>query len=97
MHKRLHEQGKKVVIWGAGSKTVSYITTLGVEKKIQYTIDINPYKQETFLAGTGHRIVSPEVIKDNKPDVVIIMNPIYYDEIKTELEKRGCYPSVISP
>jgi hypothetical protein len=87
---------KKVVLWGGGSKGVAFLTTLNITEQILCAVDINPYKHGTYLAGTGQEIVSPEFLKEYKPDVVIIMNPIYTDEINVELNKMGLNAEVIS-
>jgi len=78
--------GGRAVIWGSGSKGVAYLTTLGIRDEIRYTVDINPFKQGMFMAGTGQQIVAPEFLKEYRPDVVVVMNPIYLDEIRRDLE-----------
>jgi SAM-dependent methyltransferase len=81
------EAGTKAVIWGGGSKGVAYLTTLGVEKEVEYAVDINPYKQGKFLAGTGQQVVAPEFLKQYQPGLVIAMNPVYTAEIARNLEE----------
>lgn len=83
---RATANGRRAVIWGSGSKGVAYLTTLGIRDEIAYTVDINPYKQGMYMAGTGQLIVAPEFLKEYGPDVVIVMNPIYVDEIRRNLE-----------
>jgi SAM-dependent methyltransferase len=87
-----YRMGRRVVVWGAGSKAVAFLTALGVKDEIEYVIDINPYKHGTFLAGTGHKIVSPQFLQEYQPDIVIVMNPIYQDEIHRDLEQMGVKP-----
>jgi hypothetical protein len=84
--------GKKVVLWGSGSKAVSYLTTLGVTDQLQYVVDINPHKHGKFLAGSGHEIVSPEFLVEYQPDAVIVMNPIYLEEIRSDMRRMGLEP-----
>src|SRR3989339_1885643 len=72
---------KKIVVWGGGSKAVSFLTTLGETENIKYAVDINTYRQGTFLAGSGQEIVAPAFLKTYKPDIVVAMNPVYRDEI----------------
>ncbi|MCP3919690.1 MAG: class I SAM-dependent methyltransferase [bacterium] len=79
----------KVVLWGSGSKAVSYLNTLGIQDELQYVVDINPNKFGKFLAGTGHEIVAPEFLREYKPDAVIVMNSIYLDEIRGDCERMG--------
>ena len=62
MLRRLADEGKRVVIWGSGSKAVSFLTTLRVPDLIAAVVDINPHKHGKFLAGTGHEIVGPRAL-----------------------------------
>lgn len=87
--------GKKVVLWGGGSKGVAFLTTLELRiDDIPYAVDINPNKTGTYMAGTGQEIVAPEFLKTFKPDVVIIMNPIYREEISQYLATMGLAPDI---
>lgn len=86
---QLRAAGRRAVIWGGGSKGVAFLTTLGVQAEIPYAVDINPRKHGTFMAGAGQEIVSPERLVDYRPDVVIVMNPIYCPEIQAELDRLG--------
>jgi hypothetical protein len=88
------EQGQKVVLWGSGSKAVSFLTTLGITDELQFVVDINPHRQGMFMPGTGHAIVSPDFLASYKPDRVIIMNPIYRWEIAEMLKERGVEPAI---
>ena len=94
--RRMHHQGRRVVIWGAGSKGVAFLTTLKVRHEITHAVDINPYKHGTYMAGTGHQIVGPDFLRDYLPDVVIIMNPIYREEIRQALAVRGLTPELLT-
>ena len=89
-------EGRRTVIWGSGSKAVSYLTTLGITDEVEYVVDINPHKHGKFLAGTGHEIVAPEFLKQYRPDTVIVMNPVYCDEIRRDLACMDLAPEVIS-
>ncbi len=89
-------QGRRVVLWGSGSKAVAFAHSLGITDEIQYTVDINPYRQNTFLPGTGHLIVSPAFLKEVRPHVVIIMNEVYVDEIRRDLDGMGLDPEILT-
>jgi hypothetical protein len=93
IQKAVH-QGKKVVLWGSGSKGVSFLTSLNICNEIKYTVDVNPYKKDTFLPGTGQQVVSPEFLQEYRPDLVILMNPVYLDEIRADLSSRGLSPEI---
>lgn len=85
-------QGKKAVIWGAGSKGVTFLNLLDPEGVINFVVDINPLKKGKYIAGTGQAIVSPEFLLDYKPEIIIIMNSIYVQEIMDYVKKLGIYP-----
>ena len=88
-------EGEKVVLWGGGSKGVAFLTTLGQTlDDIAYAIDINPIKTGTFMAGTGQEIVAPAFLREYQPDVVIIMNPVYLEEITRDLQAMGLSPEI---
>ena len=84
--------GRKTVLWGGGSKAVAFLTTLDVREGIEYAVDINPRRNGTFIAGTGQQIVAPEFLAQYRPDVVIVMSPIYLPEITAQLDKMGVRP-----
>ena len=86
--------GLRTVLWGSGSKAVAFLTTLGVHDEVEYVVDINPYRVGKFLPGTGQRIIEPAFLRDYHPDNVVIMNPIYRDEVERELTSQRCHPRV---
>ena len=92
----LRTAGKRTVIWGSGSKGVSVLTTLGLTDEIAGAVDINPHRQGCVMPGTGHRIFGPDELMEIKPDAVIVMNPIYKDEIAADLEERGLHPQIFA-
>lgn len=82
-------QNRRVVLWGGGSKAVAFLTTSDVGGAIEYAVDVNPIKHGTFLAGTGQQIVAPEFLREYRPDVVVLMNPIYREEVSARLSELG--------
>lgn len=89
-----HCRGQRGIVWGSGSKGVAFLTTLGIANEIQYVVDINPFRQGRYMPGTGQRIIAPEELAGYKPDYVIVMNPIYEQEIRADLEKMRIAPQV---
>lgn len=81
----LVEQGGHAVVWGAGSKGVTFINIMNDVGAITHAVDINPRKKGMFVAGAGLEIVDPDALRETKPDLVIIMNGNYLDEIKQQL------------
>ncbi len=93
----IQQEQKKAIIWGAGSKGVAFFTALGISADVMpYAVDINPHKRGTFMAGSGQEIVMPDFLKEYRPDVVIVMNPIYRQEIHNELTARGIAAELIT-
>ena len=85
--RRFHHEGRKPVLWGAGSKCVAFLTTAGLEHEVEVVVDINPHKQGKFLPATGHPVISPEQLKDYAPGVVVVMNSIYLNEVQQLLDQ----------
>jgi len=76
-----------VVLWGSGSKAVSFLRAVHVPNAIEHVVDINPYRQGHFMAGTGQPIVAPEALMKIAPRAVVAMNAMYRDEIARELQR----------
>lgn len=96
---RLHAfraRGVPGALWGAGSKGVSFLNTLGDDASpIQWVVDINPRKQGRYVSGSGHRIIAPSALRDRKPEFVVLMNPVYRDEIQAMLGEAGMSPQLL--
>lgn len=88
--------GRRAVLWGSGSKGVAFLTTLGIYDGIDYVVDINPYRQASYMAGTGQEIVAPDFLKEYKPDIVIVMNAVYLEEIQHDLNRMRLSPELLA-
>jgi SAM-dependent methyltransferase len=84
--KKISSEKRRAIVWGSGSKCVAFMTTLNVKDEVEYVVDINPHRHGKFIPGAGKQIVPPEFLKEYKPDTVIIMNPVYFNEIRQDLE-----------
>ena len=87
------DRGERVVVWGAGSKGTTFLNT--VSGPVEYVVDVNPRKTDMFVAGTGQRIVQPRFLVDYRPDLVIVMNPTYRDEIAGTLTDLDLAPDLL--
>ncbi|HEX3691778.1 MAG TPA: class I SAM-dependent methyltransferase [Solirubrobacteraceae bacterium] len=82
----LKEQDLNVVGYGAPAKGNTLLNYCGVRREfIDYTCDLNPHKQGHFLPGSHIPIRSPEQIRADKPDVVLILPWNLKDEIMEQL------------
>ena len=91
-----HQLNKRVVIWGSGSKAEAFLTGLDVGEEVGLVVDINPYKDGYYMAGTGHKIVLPSALSEYRPETVIIMNEIYKPEISRALDQLNLSPEIFT-
>jgi 2-polyprenyl-3-methyl-5-hydroxy-6-metoxy-1,4-benzoquinol methylase len=89
---------RRVVVWGAGAKGVMFLNLLQVPTGtgVDWVVDINPRKQGHFVPLTGQRIVGPDALLQNLPDLVIVMNPEYRSEVRSMINELGIGCEVVS-
>jgi Methyltransferase domain/C-methyltransferase C-terminal domain len=90
----LSNRDQRVVLWGAGSKAVGFLSALSHDAAIEAVVDVNPFKQHSFLPGSAHEIVAPEALREIKPDLVLVMNAVYAGEIADMVEGLGVDPQI---
>jgi SAM-dependent methyltransferase len=88
--------GHRTVLWGSGSKAVAFLTTIGIRDEIDYVVDINPFRQGRFIPGAGQQIVPPSFLAQYQPDLVVVMNPIYCNEVGAELDRQGISAEIVA-
>jgi C-methyltransferase C-terminal domain/Methyltransferase domain len=97
---RLHQardSGQKVIAWGAGAKATTFLNIVDPEGLvISHVVDINPRKAGRFVPGSGQQIVEPNALSELRPDVIILMNQIYRDEIAADIAGRGLNPTFLA-
>jgi SAM-dependent methyltransferase len=82
----LKEQGLRLVGYGAPAKGNTLLNYCGVRRDfLDYTCDLNPHKQGHFLPGSHIPIRSPESLREDKPDVVLILPWNLKEEIVQQL------------
>ena len=89
------QRERRIAVWGAGSKGVTFLNVLGLGHRIGQVVDLNPRKQGMYVGGTGHQIVAPESLREHPPDVVLVMNPIYEAEVRSAVRSLGLSPDVV--
>jgi hypothetical protein len=78
--------GRRVVGYGAPAKGNTLLNYCGVGPEfIDYTCDLNPHKQGHFLPGSHIPIRPPEAIREDRPDVVLILPWNLREEIIEQL------------
>lgn len=77
--------GKRIAIWGAGHRTLTLLA-LSKADDIAYIVDSAKFKQGKFAPILHKKIVSPDYLKENKVDLVIVMVPgLYPSEVLKRL------------
>ncbi len=81
--------GRRIGLWGAGARSAMFMNMVEVPDAVGAVVDINPRKHGAHLPGTGHAIHPPAVFSDFKPEIVLLMNPNYRDEVGNALHDLG--------
>ena len=80
------DAGKTIVGYGAAAKGNTLLNYCGIRGDfIEYVADRSPHKQGKYLPGTHIPIVSPDRIRETKPDVVLILAWNLKDEVMEQL------------
>lgn len=83
----IKNSGKKIVGYGAPAKGNTLLNYCGIRTDfLDYTVDRNPAKQGKYLPGTHLPIMHPDVIKQHKPDYILILPWNIKDEIMQQLD-----------
>jgi hypothetical protein len=87
---------RRIIVWGAGAKTVTFLNIVDpMGAVITHVVDVNPRKASRFIGGSGQQIVGPSALTELRPEVVVLMNPIYRDEIASTLQALGLHPELL--
>ena len=78
-----------LIVWGAGAKGVTFVNIMDPEcKNISCVVDINPKKQNKYVAKTAHNIISPEELDKFNGGDILVMNENYVEEVKLTINKN---------
>jgi SAM-dependent methyltransferase len=86
---------RPAVVWGGGSKGVTFLNVLPGAECIDHVVDIHPHRAGKFVPGGGQRIVVPDELVEIRPSAVVVMNPLYRDEIGGMLAARGVATKIV--
>lgn len=81
------KDGKVVVGYGAAAKGNTLLNYCGIkgDDLISYVMDASPFKQHKFLPGSRIPVYNPAMLKETKPDYVIIFPWNLSEEISNQL------------
>lgn len=78
--------GRRIAAYGAPAKGNTLLVTCGIKPDlIPFTVDRSPYKQKKFLPGTRIPIYSPEHLRVERPDLIVLLAWNFRDEIVEQL------------
>ncbi len=83
------------LVWGAGSKGITFVNVVPEGARISALVDVNPHKQGRFAPGTGTAVVGPESLRGRPVRSIIVMNPLYRDEVAQAAHELGLAPDII--
>jgi SAM-dependent methyltransferase len=91
----MRSRNRRAVVWGSGSKGVTFLNILRPQDRIEYVVDINPRKQGRFVAGAGQEIIGPDFLRHCDPDSIVVMNSAYLEEIRAMVGNLGLSPEFL--
>ncbi|HYO10202.1 MAG TPA: class I SAM-dependent methyltransferase [Tepidisphaeraceae bacterium] len=87
---RVASEKRRAVVWGGGSKGVTFLNTLRLSPEVvPYVVDVNPRKEGHYVVGTGQQIVPPRLMAEYAPHAILIMNATYRREIESTCRGMG--------
>jgi C-methyltransferase C-terminal domain/Putative zinc binding domain len=94
----LHESGRTVAGYGAPSKAAILLGVSGVGSDLlPYTVDVSPAKHGLAIPGDRIPIEAVEVLRERRPDTVLILTWDIADEVVTQLETVGWGANYVVP
>lgn len=83
----------RAVVWGAGSKGITFANALGpAAAPLAALVDLNPRKHGLMVPGIAQPVVAPETLTEIRPDLVLISNALYEAEITAQVRGLGLDP-----
>ena len=73
-----------------------FLNLIAPGREVTAVVDVNPNKVGLHLPGTGQQVVGPEAVAGDAVDHVLVMNPLYLDEISAQLAALGSRAEVIA-
>jgi hypothetical protein len=59
-------------------------------------VDVNPNLHGRYMAGIGRQVVPPAFLVQYRPHLVVVMNPVYTEEIRAMLGELGLSPTLVA-
>ena len=86
---KLKKDNKRIFGYGAPAKSSTMINSIGLDKSnIELIMEDSPLKQGLFTPGSHIPIISPDILKKETPDYLMIFAWNYADEIIKKVEDK---------
>ncbi|KGE25983.1 class I SAM-dependent methyltransferase [Leptospira interrogans] len=79
---------KKIIGYGASATSTTLIYHFGLEKYIDYLVDDNPGKIDTYSPGLHIPVKHPDVLNSEGDAVLIVLAWRYFDLIRSKLKNQ---------
>lgn len=90
---RLGAMRGRAVIWGAGSKGITFANALGAAAApLAALVDLNPRKHGLFAPGVALPVTAPDALPAIAPELVLISNALYEAEITEQVRAMDLTP-----
>jgi SAM-dependent methyltransferase len=81
-----HDAGRTVAAYGAAAKGNTLLNYCGIGTDlVSYCVDRNPAKQNTLLPGSRIPVFGPEMLRERRPDYVLILPWNLKTEVMSQL------------
>jgi len=78
-----------IALWGAGMRGINFLSHFSTLQNLALVIDINPLRQGKFLPKSGFQVSTPEALKNQPVEVILISNATYQNEIMDQAKALG--------
>jgi SAM-dependent methyltransferase len=80
---------RPTVLWQGAAKTVGFLSSLHCSGLIHSAVDLSPQRHGQYLPGSGLPVYAPRTLRAIDPAHVVLMNPVYLDEVRAQLTALG--------
>lgn len=87
--RHLRQQQRPLILWQGAAKTVGFMSALHDPTVVDGAVDLSPQRQGKYLPGSGLPVYAPEELRRLSPKFVVLMNPVYLDEVRAQIAALG--------
>lgn len=86
--KKIKDEKKKIAVWCAGHFAFTVLSTTNIGKDVSYIIDNASFKQGCYAPASHVKIVGPDYFYKEPVDIIMILGPLYINELIKEVHNR---------